>query len=125
MKKEDNVTLAASAALQTVQSQVEAAKAAVQNAFPGGGILVGAFVAGKTVTRSGKSKKDGSGYTMSTTPAVVGGRFASLMEYTRAENAHHQEFQPGAVVVQARNVAADPKNPAILRISLTEVEDAI
>lgn len=122
MKKEDTQNVAAASA---PVNAVEAAKSAVQAAFPNGVILVGAFVAGSTQTRTGKSKKDGSDYTMSTTQAVVGGRFTQLLEYSRAANARHQQFSQGNVVVQARSIAVDPKNPSILRISLTDIEDVL
>ena len=121
MKKEDNAITGAPA----TNNQVEAAKVAVQSAFPSGAILVSALVVQPTPPPRTGTSKNNKPYSFSTTPAVIAGRFAQLVEFSPRADAKHQQFSPGVVVVQARNVSPDPKNPAILRVSLTEGEDVI
>lgn len=88
-----------------------------------GGILVVCNVVGKAKSHSGATKKDNSPYTMTRTPVLIGDRFGEVMEYSRRadDQANHHELPLGRCILLARNVAPDPRSPALLKISLSDI----
>lgn len=92
--------------------------------FAAGALIVVGFSASETKTQSGSTKKDNKPYTISRTQAVINGRFAEMVEYSNVQGAKHQHFVPGPFAVLARNIGADPKNPSVMKISLSSVDDS-
>lgn len=85
-----------------------------------GGIIVACTIVGPTKTNSGISKAHNKPYTMSRSPCIIDGRFAEIMQYTPKANDDHYQFTVGPVVVSARSCEKDPKNPLILKVSLSD-----